>query len=116
LKEPFESGLELKENGLDVLARAQPIDPKINAVARELPLPQVADFDRICQTAAGLNTKVGEDRMSRVGVRYAKILCLRPRAAAIDFILIGCPPIMWRRHFNARLQLLCHAGIIHTRA
>jgi hypothetical protein len=101
-EQPFETGLKLQEHRLDVLTRAQPIDAEIHAIARELPLPNVADFHRVSQAAAGPDAEVREDWMARVGVGYAEFLRLRPRAAAVDFVLVRRAPIMRRRHTDFR--------------
>jgi len=68
LKEPFMTRLEVQENGLDMFAGSEPVDAKIDAFTGELLPPEVADFDRVAQAAAGLHPEVRKDRMFGSGV------------------------------------------------
>ena len=63
-----EPALEVQQHRFDMFTGAQPVDPKINTVTRELTLAHLADFDRVGQPAAGLYTKVGEDGVAWVQV------------------------------------------------
>src|SRR2546425_13253042 len=88
LKQPFESRLHLQKQGFYVLAGAQAVDPKVHAIARELPRLELADFDRITETAAGTDAKVREDRMAWVEVGDAEFLIPRAPTPAVDFIFV----------------------------
>ena len=43
--------LQVQQHRLDVLAGAEAVDAKIHATARELPLAQIADLDRVIEPA-----------------------------------------------------------------
>src|SRR5205823_1605131 len=94
----------------DVLACAEAVDLKINAIAGKLPLSKIADLDRVAQSAAGLDTEVGEDRMARIGISNVEFLGARPQLPAVDFILIRGAPVMNRSHVGARWRSLFHAA------
>ena len=102
----------MEQHGLDVFAGAQPIDAKVHAIAGELPLAHVANLDRVSQSAARVDAKIGEDRMARIGVGDAELFRLRAHAAAVDFVLVGRAPIVRRRHFDFLRCFSCHLGRI----
>jgi hypothetical protein len=76
------SGFQIEQNGLDVFACAQPVDAEVHAIAGELPLGEVADFDRVGHPAAGVYPEVREDRVRRVGVGDGQLLGARTHRGA----------------------------------
>src|ERR1035438_810396 len=107
-EQPFEARLKLQQQGLNLFEGAEAIDAEINAIAGELPPAHIADFDGVGQAAARPDAEVGEDRMSRVGVRDAEFLRSGALAAAVDFVLVRRAPIVRRRHGNFRRCLFWH--------
>ncbi len=85
-KQLAKARLQMQQHCLDVLASAQAVDAKIHAVAGEVALAQVADFNRVSHPAGRLHAEVREDRMRRVGVGDAERLLARPEPAPVDFI------------------------------
>jgi len=89
--------LKLEQYGFNVFAGSQAVDAKIHAVTGEMPSAHITDLDCISQTAGGLDPEVGEDGMRGCGIRDAKRFLEGALAALIDFIGIGCAPVVsWR--------------------
>jgi hypothetical protein len=115
-EQPFEARLKVQQYGFDVFAGAKTVDAEIYTVASELPPAHVADFDRVSEAAAGADAEVGEDRMTRVGVRDAEFLSPGACAAAVDLVFVRRAPIVRRRHGNFRRCLVRHSGDDRDRA
>jgi hypothetical protein len=97
-----EAGLELQEDGLDVLAGAQAVDAEVHAIAGEVAGAEVADFDGVGEAAAGLDAEIGEDGVAGVGVGNGEVFRLGAGAAAVDFVFVCRAPIVGRGQLDFR--------------
>ena len=77
-----------------MFARAQAVDAEIDAITRELALPQVANLHRVGQSAGRLDAEVGENRVLRIGVGDVERFLAGAEAAFVDFISVGRPPVV----------------------
>ena len=94
------SGLQIEQGGLDVLARAEPVDPEIDAGAGEAELRETSHFHGVGHAARRAHPEVGENRMAGIQVGDSRGLCLRAELAPGDFIGVGCAPIVGMRQFD----------------
>ena len=96
-EQPLEPPIQIQQHRFDVLARAEPVDPKIHAVARELRFPQITDLDGISQAAAGFDAKVREYWVTGIAIGNNEPLVASPLPATVDFIRIRGAPVVGGR-------------------
>ncbi len=85
---------KIERDRFDVLAETQAIDSEIDAVADRMLCLEVPDFDPVRQAARRFDAEIGEDGMSRVGVRDGERFLAAALTAFVDFVRIGGAPVV----------------------
>ncbi len=97
-----------------MFACPEAVDAEIDAVARELALPQVANLHGVSQATAGRDAEVGEDRMLRVNVGNGEGFFAGTEAALVDFIGVRGAPVVrrWNIDVIGFFRSRCHVPMI----
>ena len=88
-----EPARELKQDRLDVLAGAEPVDAEIRAGAGKLARRDVADFGAVGHAARRLDLKIREDRVGGVEVRDPEFFLAGAEPPLGQLVGIGRPPV-----------------------
>ncbi|HTA30371.1 MAG TPA: hypothetical protein VK731_07790, partial [Candidatus Cybelea sp.] len=96
----FETRFQEEQDRFDMFARAEAVDAKIDAIAIELSLPDVAHLDLVGQAAGGFDGEIRKNGMRGVEIEDLERLRARPEAAAVDLILIGRAPVVEGRRLK----------------
>ncbi|MGH8507192.1 MAG: hypothetical protein ACREVH_00525 [Gammaproteobacteria bacterium] len=75
---------------------------KVDATARVLPFANAPDLDGVAKPASGANAEVGKNRMLRIEIADSDMLGSGAQPAALDFVFVGCAPVVDRRNLGGR--------------
>jgi hypothetical protein len=87
--------LEMQSNRFHMFAGAESIDSKVGAGTVKLFEVEIADFDRIAQSAAGFDCEVRINGVFRRRICNSERFFFCADLAFEQFLLIGCPPVRY---------------------